>query len=203
MSIVFSGSTAPSTSAVWYDTVNNKIIESRDGGVTWEKQGCLPLCIFTSNGTNIASIDQTFNGFGYMGSTVFVLPGVKGLIPNGRNEDGTFNNIEYTVPSVICKDFLEEGHTGPAWYIVGDNNTLVNSGQGYYISKDGYLIDKWSGVVTRALVFAEGNRESGVITSFTPRKPFQAVDYNDYQTKITELEAKIEALQAAVEALQG
>ena len=56
----------------------------------------LPIAIVSSRGVDdkFASIDQVFNGFGYIGSTVFALPGVKVQIPNGRNEDGTYSFIE-------------------------------------------------------------------------------------------------------------
>ena len=90
ISACYSGATAPATGAVWYDTINNKIMVASGG--TWTGNRTLPLGVITiSNGT-ISSIDQVFNGFGYIGSTIFVLPGVKGLIPNGRNEDGTLKN---------------------------------------------------------------------------------------------------------------
>ena len=48
--------------------------------------------------SGFTSIDQVFNGFGYIGSTVFALPGVKGLAPNGRNADGSLKNTE-----VVCE----------------------------------------------------------------------------------------------------
>ena len=65
------------------------------------------------------------------------------------------------------------------------------------------MIDTYKGHVINGFEFATVTTEQGVISSFQPKKPFKAVDYNEYQSKITELEAKIEALQAAVKALQG
>ena len=225
LSIVFSGSTAPSTSAVWYDTANNKIIESRDDGVTWEKQGCLPLCIFTSNGTNIASIDQVFNYFGYMGSTVFILPGVKGLVSNGRNEDYTSKNTVFEVSrvlqatnlgegSIYCPVFVNIDNTVARAYVYFEQETTPDitttaiavwfnpSENKHYWAWKNKSINEW----TEYKAFNIGKitiNSLNVITSVYPKTPFRAVDYNDYQSKITELETKIATLEAAVEALQG
>lgn len=40
----------------------------------------------------------------YSGNTITVKQGLRVLIPNGRNADGTLNNIEYVVPSDITAD---------------------------------------------------------------------------------------------------
>ena len=64
----------------------------------------LPLGIVNVSNGAIASLDNIFNGFGFIGSTIFALPGVKGLIPSGRNSDGSLNNTEYTLTSVATLD---------------------------------------------------------------------------------------------------
>ena len=75
---------------MFYDTTNNIIKYTTDSGATWESGYSLPFCLSQlKSGKGLTSIDQIFNGFGYIGSTVFALPGVKVQIPNGRNEDGT------------------------------------------------------------------------------------------------------------------
>lgn len=110
---LFSGPSQPTvTSAnnMWYDTTNNVIKTTSNTGSTWAvTNNTFPFCIVTASSGTITSIDQVFNGFGYIGSTVFALPGVKGLIPNGRNADGSLKNIESTLTKV---------HTywlNPAW----------------------------------------------------------------------------------------
>lgn len=105
LNYVFSGSTAPSTSeggmVLWYDTTNNVIKRWIDN--TWQANNyTLPVGITTWN-NNIPSINQVFNGFGYIGSTIFLLPGVKFLLPNGLNTDGTANSIEYTTSNVTVR----------------------------------------------------------------------------------------------------
>lgn len=87
---------------MFYDTTNNIIKYTSDSGATWETGYSLCFCLSSlKSGVGLTSIDQIFNGFGYIGSTVYALPGVKGLIPNGRNVDGSLKNIEVTVDKVL------------------------------------------------------------------------------------------------------
>ena len=77
---------------LWYDTTNNVINRYGANGTTAMPGQSLPIAVVTVSGGAISSIDQVFNGFGYIGSTVFALPGIKALAPNGRNSDGTLKN---------------------------------------------------------------------------------------------------------------
>ena len=103
----FSGSTAPTFSGqgIWYDTTNNVCKRSVNGGSTWDTvHASLPYALVTNDGTVFKSIDQVFNGFGYIGSTIFVLPGVKCQSSTGRNVDGTCISPVRTVSSVLTYD---------------------------------------------------------------------------------------------------
>lgn len=54
---------------------------------------CLTIALITLDANGVAqSIDQVFNGAGYIGHHAFVLPGVKGLIQNGLNDDGSLKS---------------------------------------------------------------------------------------------------------------
>ena len=88
---------------LWYDTTNNVINRYGADGTTAMPGQSLPIAIVTVSGGTISSIDQVFNGFGYIGSTVFVLPTVKALAPNGRNADGTLKNTTITATDVSIK----------------------------------------------------------------------------------------------------
>ena len=105
-----SGDTAPTSPESlqgWYDTTNNLVKRYNKG---WQTQiHSFPLAICTSDGTQITSIDKVFNGFGYIGSTVFALPGVKAQIPNGRNEDGTYRITPYSTQNVIAREVTGTG----------------------------------------------------------------------------------------------
>lgn len=182
----YSGSTQPSsgTYQIWYDTTNNLIYSdiNKEGNWISTEKLSLPLGVFTSDSGTISALKQVFNGFGYIGSTVFALPNVKGLIPNGRNADGSLRNTEVTINNVLTRTvvasgtltlFLNPTNTGlflpPLSQVVYDeiNNITTNSvtGERYYSPQ-----------------LATFNNSGGVITSFTPKTAFHALDYNDSST---------------------
>lgn len=99
----YSGAIAPTSTSfmIWYDTANNLVKSTNDGGSTWTTSSySLPIGLVTSTTTTYTSIDQVFNGFGYIGSTVFALPGVKVQIPDGRNADGTCKSVYGAIRTV-------------------------------------------------------------------------------------------------------
>ena len=103
----FSGDTAPTvtaTYAFWYDTANNIIKYTIDNGANWQNGCSLPFSLLNiTNGTGIISIEQVFNGFGFIGKKAFILPGVIGIKPNGKETNEKLNNIISINPSLkIC-----------------------------------------------------------------------------------------------------
>ena len=95
----FSSGADPSGVTGWfYDTTANYIGYYNNG--TRTNQVSFPIGIATVSGGAIKTIDQVFNGFGYIGSTLFALPGVKVQIPDGRNEDGTCKSVYGTIRTV-------------------------------------------------------------------------------------------------------
>lgn len=74
-----SGTTAPTgrTFMCWYDLNENKIKVTKDSGAIWKDRGMsFPFCLATSDDAAIKQVDQLFNGFGYIGSTCYILPGI-------------------------------------------------------------------------------------------------------------------------------
>lgn len=107
---VYSGGSAPTNMSsqygLWYDTANNIIRRTTDTGTTWTNSPfSFPVCVAINTNGACQSIEQVFNGFGYIGSVVFLLPGVTALFPDGRNDDGTLKNLEVTSESVIIKNY--------------------------------------------------------------------------------------------------
>ena len=174
LSNCFSGGIAPTSPIVgtlWYDTANNKM-KVYANSIWNERNDCLPIAILTANGSSYASIDQIFNGFGYIGSTVFALPGVKVQIPNGRNEDGTYKSISKTVESVLKADeFTNDSKV--LLKLLGDvlvigkcsvhanNDIRFDEKTGYLVRKDGNDSQKTSVIVADI-------SSSTKISSFTP-----------------------------------
>lgn len=129
----YSGSTAPtgSTYMNWYDTTNNLLKRTNNGGSTWTSGLSLPISIITSTSNIITSLDQVFNGFSYIGSVTFVLPGVRGLIPDGRNEDGSYKSKELIIQTVKVSNL---GSTGGSNRMFLNANGISARGVNYYIS---------------------------------------------------------------------
>ena len=208
----FSSSTAPTSFlagnyAVWYDTTNNVIKLTKNGGTNWDSGYSFPICLAHET-TTTYSISQVFNGFGYIGSTVFALPGVKGLIPNGRNADGSLKSIEVVQNSVKIMTmasymagrkhcplelFFNNELSGMEIdvYLWGTVATLKDIPRdkvyaAYYCLEDNlvhYFNSTGVESINKSLfaaTFAVG--DDNKITSFIPKTVFHALDYNDKST---------------------
>ena len=159
-----SGKTVPDNyTGAFYNLTTNKM-ESYNGG-SLSVTMSLPICVCTNSaktGNNIVSIDQIFNGFGYIGSTAFALPGVKYKFADGRNEDGTYKSITKTFDKVsltsysyqikdpdrqplsindqgilirTAKYFIQNNQpvsTDSVWYKPETNETFRSNGSGVY-----------------------------------------------------------------------
>ena len=173
----YSGDTEPTTTPyVWYNIANN-IITRNTGSSTFNYS--LPLAKITCNSSSqIVSIDQVFNGFGYIGSTLFALPGVKGLIPNGRNTDGTLKNIEFSISSVLIRTFTTQN---VSYGMLGINPSFSN----YFGLTENASYDEQSnrvlenGVEWAFCIIGCASVSSGTITYFNIKSPFHAVDYSE------------------------
>ena len=168
-------SSTPNSTGFYFATDENKIYLTGNSGANWYSGSTftLPLAIVTVSGGAISSIDQVFNGFGYIGSTVFALSGIKGLAPNGRNADGTLKNTSFTVSSVRTNTLSSSTFDKRVLYLgissaygfspnleyLPETNTFNSAGQ--------YVIVGW------------GSASSGVITHLELKTAFHAVDYND------------------------
>lgn len=175
----FSGSTAPTskTNEVWYDTTNNLVKYTNNSGSSWTSGGSLPICLVTANSDkDVISIDQVFNGLGYIGSTVFALPGVKGLIPNGRNADGSLKNTTTNDLTTVKTVQVNTSTAKIAMYSAGGlGSQTKNLGLN---EQENFNYD--TGVLTNALEIARVIVDSNAkITAFTPKTAFHAVDYSD------------------------
>lgn len=91
------GSGSSPFGGIYYNTSTNLIVSPAGW---FNANASLPIGIITEGSDDVESIDQIFNGFGYIGSTVFILPGVKVQIPNGRNADGTCKSLITNITSV-------------------------------------------------------------------------------------------------------
>lgn len=165
-----SGTDATGVTGFYYRTDTNKLDYYNNGiaeGHTWS----LPICILDSTKGTVTSIDQVFNGFGYIGGTVFALPGVEGLIPNGRNIDGSLNNIKLTTTSVFT--YTPTTGTKDVLLILTSDRFYWNS-SARYDTENNYNINA-AGIIPQ-LILGYENVVSGKITSFNPKLPIKIAD---------------------------
>ena len=184
---------------IWFN-ISDKIIY-RDDNKTGNFEATnwsLPVAVVKTDSSKFTSIDQVFNGFGYIGSTVFALPGVEGLIPNGRNADGSLNNIK----SVTSKVVLYNSRTSiNNWPIILKNDSSMyplsdyleadtypyqpatGKWYSYYSKKDNKIYQSDNGsawVQSYGYIMGKLSADTSFkITSFNPKTVFQAADYND------------------------
>lgn len=208
----FSGTTAPASprkTTTWLDT-EAKDVKVYDG-TQWVGGVSLPLCTFDNQDGKVTAVGQIFNGFGYIGSTAFILPGVKGLAPYGRNEDGSLKNFEMQVHGLYFRSITWDCSKGQKLFLGYDigamNPGFVSSGNlwGYFeqstepsspkkydiwYNPDAniikrYLEDGWEDV--RLAYLGQWFSESISpyrVTELKTKPTFCAVDYNDYAEDI-------------------
>ena len=212
---ILSGETPPTGNRFFYNTQTN-YVEWYDNNKIIHLGFSLPIMITNKENGIPTSITQVFNGMGYIGSTVFVLPGVKGLIPNGRNADGTFNNVEYTTNQIVT--FIASTGTTAFKYIKFLNPSNLTGYRGikqsifsgldkdkpvqgnsiYYATDTNFYYQISDGVTNKVELFPimAYDWNGSKITSFEPYATFKAVDYNYYEKKIKELESRLSLLEA-------
>lgn len=202
VSLCGSGPSLPAdgnTYKVFFNTTDSKIYRW-DSSAWVEWSVAFPLAIITVSSGAISSIDEVFNGFGYIGSTVFVLPGVKGLIPNGRNADGSLKNNTMTVQNVLTRTipsntdwhYLSISASGTSCdfrtnYFQGASNPSSAPQFSVFYNYDtnlSYLqatVGAWTQQNNFVCPFRIEHESSSPykIISIQPANVFHAVDYND------------------------
>lgn len=140
---ITSGETEPAR-GTFYNTSTNTIDWYDASGVKNVRTYSLPLGVCTVSGGAIVNIDRVFNGFGYVGSTVFALPGINYLIPDGRTSDGLIKNKNITTTKVSISTTKYKGNQ---IFSLGSNGTIVidyiptNKNSMYYVNTRGEMYD--------------------------------------------------------------
>lgn len=156
------GPTPPSTGFI-YNTATNKISFYNSDVLEWT-DGSLPLADVKLTTNTVNSICHIFNGMGYIGASIFVLPGVTYLIPDGRNDDGSLKNYEYTFDKIY-------------WITDPNNSYKLASGERMFGVKlnNGELEGQWNQTKTM-LSGKDSNKPSTLAVTNT--HIYYAVDTN-------------------------
>lgn len=168
------------------------LIQYHYSGVLQNYNGSLPIATVISDGISqtYGSIDQIFNDFGCIGNTIFCDKGVKALIPSNWNVDGTLKNIEITTDSVLIDTRNIKSST---FKLVLNASSFSNWTNAFYDAERNYNVNAIGGSsIGRAIVGTCETDANGAIINFKPHLPFRAVDYNDFNTKVDEIEATLD-----------
>jgi hypothetical protein len=198
-----SGAGATTSGGFAFDTTANKINFYNASGGLQSESWSFPVAIVSTDSSGVASsIDQVFNGFGYIGSTVFALPGVEILGTDGRNTDGTLKNKKIVFSSILTTTFTDGISGGEFFYDLRANrfyNRVVNivkslsditTNGNYYVENEnlsGWATDGALYSDVRAILGKISTKSTGVITSFTPKTTFHAVDYQEVEGIVNNL----------------
>lgn len=173
--------TSTASFKIYYNTTDKKCyLDTTDG---WQECS-LPIALGTSTVSSWVSIDQVFNGFGFIGSTIFALPGVKGLSPNGndsltgikKNNIISIENIlTYTCPNITANVILD----------LYANKIAINSQAFDKPTTDLIFFDEinnynYAGLgISNDIWVGSARIENGKIVLFNPKHPISLIDKND------------------------
>ena len=201
-STVTSRPSSPVNYALYYNTTTNKI-EFYDGS-SWISDCSLPVALASRNTSGFTSINQVFNGFGYVGSTIFALPGIVAEMPNGKESNGVLKNTEFTTTEVKTYTFSSLSDFGYSIYLTplglnyvlstnySESFTVPTNKTGYalwldkntnlFYAKDFDVVDSsWTQVQLIGNV-CKFNTISGIISNFTSKEPLTLLDSNTLDT---------------------
>ena len=158
----------------YYNTQTN--ILTAYNALSSSAQMSFPIAKISIVEDKITSIDQVFNGFGYIGSTIFALPGIEGLIPNGFNIDTKkLENIKVTTDKVNI--FKVTDNTKK--YILMGRGWFLPSAYFKYNNIQNYNYDSEDHITLGVCCGTYISDSTGRITSFNPKTTFNAIDRND------------------------
>lgn len=169
---------------VWYDTSNNLVKVYDNNGEEIVSTFGFPVGVATLSSGSLVSIDQIFNGFGYIGSTIYMIQNVKWLVPNGRSSESNVNNIESLTLS--CKTYTNTTPTNGLFYITTDGSELYErstSNVYEYNIKLNYNV--YNNSITNEVAMIKIQRETvnntdGCITQFQPKQVLFIEDSNNF-----------------------
>lgn len=165
-------------SGMWYNTTTNQIINYISSGAE-DAIRSFPIAVVKTESGIVTEIKEVLNGIGHFGSVIFADKGIKCLIPNGRNEDGTLNNIEFKTDEVLVHN-ITENKTGWGLYLASSHltkSTVINyddlSNYNIHPTLGNYLYCQIGTFDTSSTNFA--------VSNFRVKEPFRAVDWNDFK----------------------
>lgn len=155
---------ATQNTVIFYNTTEN-LVKSKNSGTIQNHTVSFPIMVTESDETyNVASIKQSFNGIGYIGSVIWADKGIKGLAPNGRNADGSLNNTEFTVGGLRIRDMSDVSNGRKVLLLRAQGISRADDANSNYNAITNQNINRTSGAIVYAYV-GKFYIQGGIITS--------------------------------------
>lgn len=153
-------SLAGQTYHTWYNTTNNVINRYTTNTSTPAYKLSFPIAIITILDDIISSIDQVFNHIGYIGSTLFALPGI--------NAKYYWNNNERTYSTTNACTYTNTTETSESWFSLNNNNSIVKQNKIYteYNVFKNRVMSKVSDTTYAEAILGELKYTNGKISEF-------------------------------------
>lgn len=201
--------TASSIYTIYYNTATNRIgVATNTTTISYDNVISFPFMRVMGNSqTYWADVLQVFNGMGFIGNTFWLDKGVKVLMPDGFNTDGTYKNIQYVSEALLLNTFDKSStwtrNRQPMILYRGTLSTNVSSNRYYEAysdpdSKSTYVT--WLNLSDNTMYHAEttaGDYQKitacflgyidvklGKIISFSPRQVLKVADIYEVQRLI-------------------
>lgn len=98
--------------------------------IYYSGQECyLPLGLATRNVAQKSTLDDVFNGQGFCLNMEIFYPGLVGYVPNGLNEDGSFNYIEYELDKPYFRSYTWFADNQTSYFDIDSES--INSSANY------------------------------------------------------------------------
>lgn len=117
----------------------------------------------------------------YSGSTITIKAGLKVLIPNGRNADGSLNNIEVTL-DVDVTETNTDTYNDYSTYLAYENNqfSCLTTSTLYYDEETNYYKNSNTQEIRYVVKITQAtSRNNGTVTSFNPLQSVNLLKRSD------------------------
>ncbi len=172
-----SGDTLPASGGMFYLTTEKSVYRYTNNAWTKVAGYSLPLGSLTQDASSVTALGKPFDGGGCIGNTIWADKGILGLRPNGRNADGTLNNIEFETADIL----VQTRNISGSGILVLNATNFSNYAVSNYDADLNKNISATNTTVPYANVGTWKADSTGRITEFKFNTPFHAVDYNDFK----------------------
>ena len=109
---------------------DTRLTKDEQNRIYFNGQECyLPLGMATRNVAGKSTLDDVFNGQGYCLNMEILYPGLIGYVPDGINEDGSYNYIEYEIDKPYFRSYTWFADNQTSYFDI--DSLSINSSANY------------------------------------------------------------------------